>query len=332
MQNTVEQLSGWRIDVGGFEVFVVGLAEAAAEAVEVVVEELLPGVFEGAEDVLADGGSFGAGWADDLPGAGEEAVGIFQRREVGGDIGSGVGGGEHIAEVFHGAELDAGDLALGDAELVGDGFVAELGVEDHFQDAHVAERAGGFESVDDGVEGGGELLLEQVGLLGAGGIPGGRRVFAGGLGAGRVVLVAGEGVLEGAGAEVGATEKIDDFAAEDGEEVGFERVAAVETVEAGEEGDEGVLDEVFGLGAAVEAGAGEGEKAAVVPLDQQRPGLLGAGEELLDEVIVGGGGGVDGCGGSIWGVFRHGGRILSRFGDAVDGCGEGRWRLGGGLG
>ena len=90
---------------------------------------------------------------------------------------------------------------------------------------------------------------------------------------------------------MGSAEEVDDLSTENGEKVGFEGVAAVEAVEAGEQGNEGVLDEVFGLGASVEAGAGESQKAAVVAFDEQGPGLLGTGKKLVDEVIIGSGGG-----------------------------------------
>jgi hypothetical protein len=111
------------------EVVEVGLAEAAAETVEVELDVLAPRGFEGLKEVSAERAALGAGGAEGFPGAGEDGVGgvgvalpsvytecvELRPREAGGEV---------VAHLRERAKFREGDLLLVDAAGGGDVLVA----------------------------------------------------------------------------------------------------------------------------------------------------------------------------------------------------------------
>ncbi len=261
------------------EVVEVGGAEGALDVFKVEADVGGPGVVEGAEEVSAEGGTLEAGDAMAAPDVGDGGLG-----------GEGLGGGlallgDEGLEALDGAKLDSGDVLLVAAEAVGDVLVAHAGEERELDDLDELEAAGEAVLVEEAAEGVGEGALLAAGVLIAAEVAGGG--FRAGVGDGELpgAFVAADGLELAGGAALAAP--LEGLEAEDAEEVALEGSRRVVAGEALEEADEGVLDEVVGLGGGADAAARVGVESALVALDELRPGVLVAGADAFDEVLVG---------------------------------------------
>ncbi len=175
--------------------------------------------------------------------------------------------GEPCAEGLAGAEKAGFDRAAGEVEGFGDFIVAETVELAEDEDGAVIfgeQREGGVE-IEAGVD------LGDVGGFAFGG-GGGNGAFIGEEAEGHASLAAEEGRL----------------AEENRVEPGFDAGAFLERFHGTEGGGEGFLDDIFGVGAGRDEGAGEAQKGGGVTVDELVESVVAASSGLSEQIEVGG--------------------------------------------